>query len=107
MKRKWICIVRASLLAPICTALLVCVAIGVGWVIDRFIFLQILIVGIAGLGILVIIWYALYIHCEEYWSARKNNKPLHPDADKAWVCSRCRMPNKSYFLYCQACSQRR
>jgi len=30
-----------------------------------------------------------------------------PDANKAWICTRCRTPNASYYLYCRACSQRR
>ena len=71
MKRKWICIIGAALLAPICMALLMFVIMGMCWVVDRFVILQILIVGGAGLGTLVFVWWILYIHCEEYRSTRR------------------------------------
>ena len=74
MKRKWICIVGAALLAPIVLALVCVVMIVIFWAMKQFIIVEMLFFGVCILPILVIMWWVLYIHCEEYWNERKNNK---------------------------------
>jgi len=75
MLKNWKCIIGATLLTPVCLALLGGLAFGIGVVVAWVEILQWIIRWIVGPGLVLcaisLFWCLLYVHCKVYWQKRR------------------------------------
>ena len=74
MKKNWKCIIGATLLTPICGAIIVGLKIGLALIMTSIQIIVWIFACIIGLGFFLALWVGLYDHCKKYWKKKENNK---------------------------------
>lgn len=73
--KKWICIIGATVLTPICLGVLVGFVMSLCWLLDNYRIVETIVVSIEILFLVfvsIVMWMVLHEHCKEYWEKRRN-----------------------------------